>query len=846
MRFKARALHGLLKIYVYWARFYVYLLSNDVLIRNTRGAKKKKKISNRTAPAAILELTARLNLIRSNYLQQHTKLRICRYGLVPLGQWKPASEDGMGTLSRVLHRGAHPISVGEFADALRAISPPRFPNLGGNIGRDVGIAVSGGVDSMALAYLCSRLRSHDLYFRLADNPVTNFRAIVLDHRIREGSSEEAESVARAVRKIGISCDTFSISWLKAGVLGDKAHPKDLPNLESVARKLRYQKLGHMCAFRRCASLLLGHHEDDQYETVLMRLLQGYGVRGLRGMKAAQDIPECERMHGAYHSGYVDDQRRLNPRYNPSIVRTDYERLRHELMDGIDRQMNEQELRESVLDGIEYGEFEEYYQSKRAVSLDLSGIDVEDGGVMVYRPLLGFSKDRLIATCEANNIPWWEDSTNKDQTLTMRNAVRHMYKNYALPVALQKPSILALSRRCDQEARALEAEADRLLAQTMILDIVPHVGTASVQFPDYGMSRFPRDKSRPLRRRARLLRQREVAGLVIRRIVEIVTPEEHRIPLANLQNVISWLFPALSDSPEGQNTAEKSKDFVIAGVHFAAIDPASSSSPTQGIPSQSANKPVAWYLSRAPYPSRQPVPHHRFRYWSAPFRSVPDFNPANAKWSRWLPWALWDGRFWIRMRHRLPYRVIVQPFALLHAKAFRKSLTPKDRNRLKAYLKRYAPGKTRFTLPALYLEEDLDLEDMKPRQYYPESPAGMLRHAGDIAALEADPTISDHPKVIDVSKMRLIALPSLNIQIPNLDKWLEYEIRYRRVDPATLEATNRLKYTPFVSARSLRSGSAAAAAAYRELRQVWRRPVRILNRRVMKGKEKKRREKKEVG
>ncbi|KAI0518565.1 hypothetical protein F5B22DRAFT_71021 [Xylaria bambusicola] len=725
----------------------------------------------------------------------------------------------MGTLSHVLHRGARPISVREFADALRAISPPRFPTLGGNSGREVGIAVSGGVDSMALAYLCSHLKSHDRSFHIADNPLTKFRALIVNHRLREGSGEEADAVARAVQDMGMPSDVFPISWLKTGLLGQQGQqPNDLPNLESVARKARYRKLGAMCAFRHYASLLLAHHEDDQYETILMRLLQGHGVRGLRGMKTAQDIPECERVHGARHSGYVDDQRRPKPRYNFSIIRNDAERLRQELRASIDHQMNEQELRQSILDGIDHDDFEKYYQIQLAVSLALSGIDVENGGVMVYRPLLGFPKDRLVATCEANNIPWWEDSTNDDQTLTMRNAVRHMYKNYTLPVALQKPSILALSRRCDQEARALQAEADRLMAQTRILDIVSHIGTASVQFPDYGMSCFPRDKARPLRRRARILRQREVAGLLIRRILEIVTPEEHPIPLANLQNVISRLFPTLSDSPKGQSIPELPKAFVIAGVHFLPIDPVSLS-PTQGIPpSQSANQPQAWYLSRTPYPSKRPVPHHRFTYWSIPRHIFGKytFNPADTTWSRWLPWALWDGRFWVCVRHRLPYRVILQPFALSHAKAFRESLAPADRDRLAAVLKRSAPGKTRYTLPALYLEEHLDLEDMHVRRYYPESPAGLLRYAGDTAALEADPSISDHPRVIDVSKMRLIALPSLDIRIPKLDEWLEYQIRYRRVDPETLEKAAGAKRdcSSFVSGRTLRAGSKDVHGGFR--------------------------------
>ena len=680
---------------------------------------------------------------------------------------------------------------------------------------------------MALIYLCAQLRKYDLYFQLADNPVSNFRAIIIDHRLREGSGKEAHAVADAVRKMGLPGDAWPIHWPKpGGVRGRWEHPKDLPNVESVARRLRYRKLAELCNYRASVSLLMAHHEDDQYETVLMRLLQGHGPRGLRGIKAAVDIPECEGLHGADRSGYVDDQKKSRPFYNRSLAKRGFTGLRRELASSIDPQMLEEELRETIVDGTDVGDFEELYQTEQTVSLDLSGIEVEDGGIMVYRPLLEFSKDRLIATCEANGIPWWEDSTNMDQTLTIRNAVRHMCKNHTLPVALQKPSILALSRRCAQETRAREAEADRLLAQTIIHSVEPKIGSVSVQFPDYSLSRFPRDKSHPVRRRARILRQREIAGVLIRRIIEIVTPQQQTIPLANLQNVISWLFPALSDPPKKQNMAEPPKAFGIAGVHFVPIDPESPSPSlsNQGIPSRKADEPLVWYFSRTPYPSNQPVPRYRAPYWSAMF-SFRGFNKDHCKWSQWMQWALWDGRFWIRLRHRLPYRVILHPFELSHAKTFRESLAPEDRARLGALLKRYAPGKTRYTLPALYLEEDLDLLNVKPRRYYPISPA-VLHMCYPTRARKGltDPT-SDHPTTLDVSKLKLIALPSLEVQIPHLDDWLQYEIRYRRVDRSTLETASSTNYSSFVSSRSLRTGPSAAVAAFLELRRALRRRKR---------------------
>ncbi|KAI0537028.1 hypothetical protein GGR58DRAFT_473194, partial [Xylaria digitata] len=722
----------------------------------------------------------------------------------------------MGTLSHVLHTGARPIGVHEFAEALRAICPPRFPTTGRNLDRSVGLAVSGGVDSMALVYLCTRLKRYDHEFKIADNPVASFRAIVIDHRLRNESTAEAKAVSAAVRKMGMVSDVYQISYTRAAeVPGQYEHPKDLPNFESVARRLRYQKLGQVCGYRRYASLLLAHHEDDQYETVLMRLLQGHGVRGLRGMRAASHIPECEGIHGAHQSGYVDDKGKSKSYYNNAISRTQYKELRSTMRSGIDHQIHEEELRDSILDGLDRYDFEQLYQTGRAVSLEPPSMEIEDGGIMIYRPLLEFPKDRLIATCEASKVPWWEDSTNRDQTLTMRNAVRHMYKNYTLPVALQKPSILALSRRCEQKAQALEAEADRLLAQTTIHFIEPSIGSASVQFPAYTLSRFPRDVSSPSRRQARLLRQREVAGLLIKKIIALVTPEEQTTPLANLQNTISRLFPALSNTRNEQSATGIPKAFVIAGVHFVPIEPSSPS--TKDVSLQRSGASPSWYLSRTPYPSNQPVPRYRTPYWSAQ-GSWGGFSTANNKWSPQVRWELWDGRFWIRIRHRLPYRVILQPFERSHAKAFRESLTPEDRGRLSLLLKRFAPGKTRYTLPALYFEEDLDLNNVRPRPYYPLSPLLQQKYeTSNSRSVNTEDPISDHPRTIEVSKLRLVALPSLGIQIPKLDDWLEFEIRYRCIDHDTTNTAGSFHRGSFVSSRPLRAAAAKLTRGRRTLR-----------------------------
>ena len=651
---------------------------------------------------------------------------------------------------------------------------------------------------MALAFLCSRLRAQDPDFRIADHPVSMFRGFVIDHGLREGSSDEAHAVARAVQSMHpyIYGQVYPLNWTK--VLRDERHPAELPNVESVARRLRYQKIGAICAFHCMASALVAHHEDDQYETVLMRLLQGHRGRGLCGMKSAGGIPECEGMYGAYQSGYVNDQKRDQPLYNNKVDRQELRHLRRQLLRDVEYLKHEEEddvyedpyeaaYTHPATQDIENLDPREVPPPTRMASAEMENIEIEDGGLILYRPLLGFGKDRLIATCLANNVPWWEDQTNHDATLTLRNAVRHLYRDHDLPRALQKPAILDLSRECARRVQAQEAAANRLLSRAVIRDFQPNVGTVVVQFPECKLRPSRRDTRSEERWQARVAQKREIAGILIRKMLALVSPEPASPPLARLGNTISRLFPSLA-RPAEAGLVSPAKAFNIAGVHL--------------IPTEFDSR--TWYLTRMPYPSNQALPWFRMPYWSLMRREFQDRELAPATdsyarnlqrwtWSRWMRWQLWDNRYWIRLTHRLPYRVVVQPFAKEHAAALRAQLASHDRVRLDTLLRRHAPGKVRYTLPALYLEEPLDLADVRPRPDYPMPgavPEGTARHGRNAStAVEAA-----------TGRMQILALPSLDVRVQRLKDWLRYEVRYKRVDRGTLETAGRFTRGPFHAAR----------------------------------------------
>ena len=128
-------------------------------------------------------------------------------------------------------------------------------------GRRLWLACSGGRDSLALAALCAQLYRQG---RLPCLP----QLLHVDHGLQSDSQHWATHVANWAKIQQIPCHI-----LRAQVTGHD---------EQAARQARYNVM--RAHINQDDVLLLGHHADDQAETVLMRLIQGAGVNGLSGMQ----------------------------------------------------------------------------------------------------------------------------------------------------------------------------------------------------------------------------------------------------------------------------------------------------------------------------------------------------------------------------------------------------------------------------------------------------------------------------------------------------------------------------------------------------------------------------------
>ena len=121
------------------------------------------------------------------------------------------------------------------------------------------VAISGGPDSMALAFL-TKCRSIELgksnyYFHI-------------DHKLRKDSHKEAIFVKKTLKRFGVNLRI--LKWVK------NEKPS---NIQEKARLKRYELLFNKCREYKLNKILTAHHKDDLYENFFIRLFRGSGLNG---------------------------------------------------------------------------------------------------------------------------------------------------------------------------------------------------------------------------------------------------------------------------------------------------------------------------------------------------------------------------------------------------------------------------------------------------------------------------------------------------------------------------------------------------------------------------------------
>jgi tRNA(Ile)-lysidine synthase len=146
--------------------------------------------------------------------------------------------------------------------------------------RRLGLAVSGGSDSVALLRLLAPL------CRAAGvTPV----ALHFDHGLRgAASAADARFAARLARRLGVECRVESGARRQAPVAGRENANRGL-SLEMVAREMRQAFFREAARDEHLDAIATGHTADDVAETLLLRLARGSGAAGLSGLRPCHTV-----------------------------------------------------------------------------------------------------------------------------------------------------------------------------------------------------------------------------------------------------------------------------------------------------------------------------------------------------------------------------------------------------------------------------------------------------------------------------------------------------------------------------------------------------------------------------
>lgn len=438
-------------------------------------------------------------------------------------------------------------------------------------------------------------------------------------------------------------------------------PLDYKRFETDARTLRYQALGRACRAARIRKLFFAHHADDQAETVLMRLANNRLRSGLQAMQPVEWIPECYGMHGIAHSGNHQNNNKYSPGRRP--------------------------------------------------------FPVEDGGIRILRPLLGFEKSRLIATCEQHDVAWAEDKTNHLQTYTSRNAVRHVLKNHKLPAALSIRSLVDVSHHMQSRVNRHKHQAKQLL-DSCFKALNLQSGSLCIRFPSF-VQLLPKGSSLPPTQ-SELNEARNVACCLLEQVGQLISPRESA-PLGDLAATIGNIWPEFFELEDVNmphtNSSGNRTNFCIYSVWWRkSIKPLNETFNDSVVCGGTEVHPLEWLLTR------QPLEQHRSGVASKFIQYPPSHILPLTQDVACTPisvadneYQLFDGRWWISLQNRsadvLTLRIFTKDdHARLHSlhDAKRGGLHP-DRF-IATALSMLEPTDVRFTLPAVFRRDRVTKEE----------------------------------------------------------------------------------------------------------------------------------------
>lgn len=264
---------------------------------------------------------------------------------------------------------------------------------------NIGVAFSGGLDSMVLLHALHRCVT-------ADNKFKNIRcyALHIHHGLSVHADQwlafcQAEALARHFIFIGHRVQLTNIA----------GH-----GVEQAARQARYAALQALCQQNDIIMLLAAHHQDDQAETLLLQLIRGAGVAGLAAMPtkmlladkrtelirpllplSRQQLAEYAQWH---HLSYIEDESNHDQRYARNAIRhqvlPELEKIRVGCRSTLARSAGLLAEAKTILDEVAQADLTMHQKS---VDLSLHRPTLDHGSAIDFErnPVLSTYPDKLI-------------------------------------------------------------------------------------------------------------------------------------------------------------------------------------------------------------------------------------------------------------------------------------------------------------------------------------------------------------------------------------------------------------------------------------------------------------------
>ncbi len=193
------------------------------------------------------------------------------------------------------------------------------------------VACSGGPDSTALFYLLQTLAARHSW---------KLGLIHFNHQLRPVDGKKDERFVRDLAR------KFKVPFFRGTGNVEQEAKKTKTSIEECARKMRYDFFLRTACTKQYAKIAFAHTQDDQAETVLMRVLQGTGLRGLQGIRECQRIGKVEIVRPLL--GFTKKEILVFCRTEKSAYRKDESneslkflrnRIRHKLLPVLRREFN---------------------------------------------------------------------------------------------------------------------------------------------------------------------------------------------------------------------------------------------------------------------------------------------------------------------------------------------------------------------------------------------------------------------------------------------------------------------------------------------------------------------------